>query len=328
MTIERFGHTADGREVQRVQIGSAALTAKILTMGAILQDVRLAGVPHALTLGTDSLAPYEGGASFHGSIAGPVANRIGQGKAMLDGRVLTFEPGHKGHTIHSGPTGTHHQIWEIAEATPSSVALRLSLADGLGGFPGNREITASLRVDGARLTLEITGQTDAPTFLNLANHSYWNLDGAGTTSGHTLEVAADEVLETDETVLPTGRLLAVEGTHFDFRTPRPLPNSAEARLDTNFCLARARRNLSFAARLTGASGIAMTMETTEPGLQVYDGHPLSGPGRDGAHHIAYGGVALEAQCWPDAPNQPSFPSIRLAPGETYHQVTRFTFAAR
>lgn len=328
MTIEDFGTLEDGRTVERITLTTGRLTVRILTLGAILQDVRLTGVPYSLTLGREEAAPYAGPLATFGGLIGPVANRIAGGEAEIDGEAFRFDKNQAGrHTLHSGGAGTHYRLWALEEASDDQATLSLDLPEGEGGFPGNRRITARYSVEGAALTLDITGATDRPTFLNLANHSYWNLEGGGTTGGHTLRIAADGVLEIDDDILPTGRVMDVDGTRFDFREAKPLPCSDTARLDHNFCLADARRPLSFAAELRGRNGIAMTMETTEPGLQVYDGMGLGGPARAGGELAPFGAVALEAQFWPDAPHHPAFPSIRLDPGDTWQQVTRWTFRA-
>ena len=215
----------------------------------------------------------------------------------------------------------------IAEAEADRAVLRLDLPDGLGGFPGNRRIEAEFTLDGAAtLTLRLRAQTDADTLINLANHSYWNLDGSDSIAGHTLRVAADRYLPVDERTVPTGAIADVSDGPFDLRKGRVL--EARAIYDTNLCLTDAARALTEVAELTGRSGLRMTLATTEPGLQVYDmGHTDSGTfvGHSGAPYRPFAGLALEAQGWPDAPNHPTFPPVLLRAGARSEQVTQLRF---
>ncbi len=323
-----FGTTHAGSEVDRLTIGDGTLTANILTLGATLQDLRLSGVPHSLTLGGDDIAAYQGPMAYFGAIVGPVANRITHASAVIDGQRHHFAANEAGNTLHGGPTGTHALIWEPVEQTETSATLRLSLPDGLGGFPGRRIVLASFAIlPGAVLQLHLSATTDLPTWMNLANHSYWNLDGTETTEGHRLQIDADRYLPVDAALLPTG-VAEVEGTAYDFGTPRPVGAGQPNRYDNTICLSDARLPMRKVARLTGASGLAMTVETTEPGLQIYDGIRIdTAPftGHSGRPYIAQSGFAIEAQGWPDALNHKDFPSIRLDPGETYEQITRWRF---
>lgn len=307
MTCESFGTLADGRPVERLTIAAGDLTVRILTFGAALQDLRLAGVAHPLTLGSDDLADYQGPMRYAGTIVGPVANRIAGASAEIDGRRHHFEANDGRNTLHGGRTGTQGRVWEVLRHGSAELALGLTLDDGEGGFPGNRRITARFVAEApARLTLTLAAETDAPTLVNLANHSYWRLGGPG--APQELRSPAERYLPTGAENLPTGEIAPVESTRFDFRTPRRVGGQG---YDHCLCLARARRPLTRAAELAGG-GLRMAMETTEPGLQVFDGH-------------AEGWVALEAQGWPDAPNRPEFPSILLRPGTRYEQVTRWRF---
>lgn len=328
--VTDFGTTAAGDPVQRVVIGAGDLSAAILTRGAVLQDVRLAGRPHTLTAGSADLAAYEGDMAYCGAIVGPVANRIAQARAQIDGTDHHFEPNFRGkHTLHGGATGPHAMIWDLAEVAPDRVTLTLTLPDGRGGFPGTRRITAHVRAEApATLTLTLDATTDAPTLLNLANHSFWRLSDAPTMAGHTLAIHADRYTPVDAELIPTGAAAPVEGTRFDFRAGRPLTDGGDGLIDHNFCLADARGPLRPACTLTAPDGLRLEMSTTEPGLQVFDGHTLDlphWPTQDGGHWQAHAAIALEAQFWPDAPNQPGFPSILLTPGAPWQQVTRWRF---
>jgi len=317
-----FGTTAAGQDVDLVTLRAGELTARLISFGAALQDLRLAGVDHGLTLGADDVASYEGPMRYHGKIVGPVANRTSGAQAPIAGRMHRFEANQAGrHTLHSGAAGLHARIWEIREAGPAHVVFATALPEGEGGFPGNREVTARFDVaPPATLRLTLRATTDAPTLMNLANHSYWNLDGTDRWDGHALRIAADRVLPTTAEYIPTGALADVAGGPLDFRRAQTITVGAPP-LDNNFCLSMEDEALREVLWLTGQSGVSMTMATTAPGLQVYDGRDGRRPGRG-----PYEGLAIEAQRWPDAPANPAFPGIELQPDETFSQVTEWRFA--
>ncbi|WP_145108939.1 aldose epimerase family protein [Cereibacter sediminicola] len=327
MTITRFGTAPDGRAVQRITLQAGDLRVALLDLGAILQDVRLAGIDWPLTAGATELAAYLGPLRWFGAIVGPVANRIGGASARIDGRDLRFAPNEGPNLLHSGPQGLHGRLWQVIEAGPSSARLRLDLADGIDGFPGNRRIEAEFALTPpATLRLVLTAVSDAPTLMNLANHSYWTLDPEPGIGGQHLRVAAEHWLPSADG-LPTGEIRAAEGA-FDLRAGRPLGPAEE--IDHNFCLAAGPRALAEGARLTGRSGVSLTLATTAPGLQVYTGRDIDS-GAHAGHHgrplRSFDAIALEPQLWPDAPNHPAFPSIDLRPGALFRQETRFSFSA-
>lgn len=326
-----FGTTAAGDTVHRLMLGTGDLSVALLTHGAVMQDVRLAGVGHSLTIGSPDLAAYESKMASCGAVMGPVVNRVTGGTFTLDGTTYELDRNFRDtHTIHGGSAAFHRRVWDIADQGPDHAELRLDLPDGDGGFPGNRTVTARFELmPPTTIRMTLTATTDAPTPLNLANHSYWRLDDAPTVAGHVLQVAADRYTprNNDEELLPTGEIADVTGTRFDFRQGRTLVDGADGLYDNNLCLSDARGPLRPVAWLTGQSGLRMEMATTEPGLQVFDGHILGLPfmGNDGAEYVPYAGVALEAQFWPDAMTHPAFPDIVLRPGETWEQVTEWRF---
>ncbi|MEO6298990.1 MAG: galactose mutarotase, partial [Paracoccaceae bacterium] len=241
--------------------------------------------------------------------------------AYIGDKLHEFEPNQSGHhTLHSGSAGTQHKVWTLGAVSDTSVTLTIVLPNNEGGFPGNRHVSATFSLNGAILRLEITATTDALTLFNAANHSYWNLDGTPTWVGHSLRVAADTYLPTTEDFTPTGEVADVTGTHFDLREMRPITPETDA-FDTNFCLSHEREVPRDVLWLKGTSGLILTIATSEPGIQVYDGRSAIRPGK-----TAYEGLAFEAQNWPDAPNHEDFPSIELSPGETYSQITEWKFS--
>lgn len=313
-----------------VTLSTGSLSATILTRGAILQDLRLAGVPHALTVGSPDAAAYTDPLRYFGAVVGPVANRIAQGTARLGDRVHRFDRNdHDTHTLHGGNAGTHAQSWDIDLVRPDRVCLTLALPDGAGGFPGNRTLAAEYALTGPdTLVLTLTAATDADSWLNLAPHALWNLDGSPDLTGHSLRIAADHYLPTDARAMVTGAIAPVADTPFDFRTPRAIGPGTMPRLDHNFCLAAARRAPVQVLTLTGAGGLALDLATSETGIQVYDAAGFDGgAARDHAGRAigAFCGLALEPQGWPDAPNRPAFPSVRVAAGTAIRQITRWQF---
>jgi len=328
--VSMFGILRDGQSVHRITIGTEKLTVSFLTLGAILHDVRLAGVDHSLTLGSDDLAAYEGPMEYYGALVGPVANRIADATAPIGGKPFRFTPNEDGvTTLHGGPTGTHAQVWTIADHGDDFVVLHLKLNDGLGGFPGERDIKVRYSVAGQSLTMDINATTDRPTALNLANHSYWNLNGTADTAGHKLYVLADRYTPVDDRKIPIG-IADVANTPFDYRVARPIGTQSTDRIDHNLCLDGGKTDLRKVAELTTTSGVKMTLETTEPGLQVYDaenGDTLDFAGYLGAPYGHFSGIAMESQGYPDAPNHADFPSIEIDETAPYKQTTRWTFSA-
>jgi aldose 1-epimerase len=328
--IDPFGYTADSRRIHVVTLRNDVIVARVLTLGGILQDLRLTGIGHALTLGSPDPQAYLGPLGYFGAIIGPVANRIGGAEAEIAGARRRFPANQAGrHTLHSGPGGSHAQLWRIETAAPHRLRLELDLPDGLGGFPGHRRIAAEYALNGAALDLTIQADTDAPTLMNLAHHPYWNLDGRADWSGHRLAVSADRFLPTTPEHLPTGEVRDVTGTPYDLRGGQVLTRDGTVALDHNYCLSASRRPLTPAVRLTGASGLSLEVQTTEPGVQIYTAGglaPVACPTHDGIAYGPHAGIAIEPQSWPDAPNHPAFPSIRLDPGQVYRQQTRYLFS--
>jgi aldose 1-epimerase len=313
--------------VRAVTLASPELSVTLLTWGAALNDVRLAGIGHALTLGGGRIEGYAGPMGYFGTLVGPVANRISGARAVIAGTEHLFEANEGPTLLHSGASGIHARHWAIVDADARSVRLRLVLEDATGGFPGRRVLTSEFSVDGPVLTMRLSAETDAPSLMNLAQHGYWNLDGTPTVAGHLLRIAADRYLPVTDALLPTGEVRPVSGA-FDLRGGRVLDLTEG--FDHNFCLAEAPRALTEVAELTGTSGVTLRLATTEPGLQVYDGARLESQpfaGHEGRSYGPFAGIALEPQRWPDAPHQSGFPPITLAPGETYRQETRWSFAA-
>ena len=247
-----------------------------------------------------------------GKVIGRYANRIAHGRFTLDGTTYTLATNENGNTLHGGPDGFSKRTWDLTRATDDVVEFTLVSPAGDQGFPGalTVHVTYTLDDDDA-LHIDYRATTDAPTVINLTNHVYFNLTGdpSKPIDAHELEIPASAYTAVDDAGIPTGTLVPVAGTDRDFRTARPIGSTP---YDTNFELDGCTGALQFAARLTEAgSGRCIVVETTQPGLQLFSGHP--------------GAVAIETQHFADAPNHPNFPNTTLYPSEIFHSTTIYRF---
>ena len=315
-----FGLLPNGRKVEEVTLSAGLLSVSILTYGAILRDARFDGVPFGITLGHETLGPYLDHSIYTGAIVGPVANRIRNARVRIAGVDLSLEANEGPHTLHSGSSGLHAALWSIRELTPRTVVLKVELADGHGGLPGQRVIEAAYEVVApSTLRLQLRAISDRPTPFNIANHSYWRLGPGDDWSGTSMQVSADHVLSTSSNKLPTGECRIVDGTPYDLRTAVHLRPGSPA-LDHTYCLRKGRPLDVPVARLVGPNGVSLALCTDAPGLHLFDGRYGALPGR------AYPGLALEAQMWPDALNHSHFPNIVYSREQTFRQTTSWTFA--
>ncbi len=323
--IETWGETQSGEQVLRAKITGGDLTAHVLSFGAALQDLRLAGHDSSLVLGYPELTPYLSNPHYLGSIVGRYANRIKNGRTILGGREIQLDRNALGHHLHGGTNGTAHRNWRIMEHDESKVTLGDVLPDGHMGFPGRLSVWVTYEVTHAQqLRVSIRAQSDAETLCNFTSHNYYNLDGSADIRHHLLQLNADHYLASDATGIPLGGPVHVSGTRFDFRAPTPLGDGSNClELDHNFCLHDARRTLTRIGMLRSQrSGLCAEFWSTEPGFQVYSGSGIKGD----AMHNPFAGIALEPQIWPDSPNNPDFPSARLMPGEVYQNDFMLAFS--
>lgn len=334
MTVREFGRTQTGEAVSRISIGGGGLTANVITWGAAVQDLRLEGHASSLVLGFDSFEPYPAHSPYFGVIAGRFANRIRDGRFSIGGTVYQAEKNFLGkHVLHGGTGGVGTRNWSLRDHGADHVTLACTAEDGDMGFPGNLAITCTYRLlETGRLVVELRAQTDKPTLCNLAHHSYFNLDNGGRSDilAHRIQIFADAYLPVDDELIPTGHVVPVDGTDYDFRSLRSIggANRQPSAYDHNFCIAPARGPMRKAAFLQGASsGVEMEVWTSEPGVQFYDGVNVGRqvPGLEGVVYGPHAGLCLEPQVWPDAPNRSYFPQAQLNPGETYFQETEYRF---
>lgn len=335
MPIKTFGTLADGSVVHQAVLSAGDLTLDVIGLGAAIRDMVLKtpSGPVPLVLGLETLDDYLNHSPSMGIVAGRFANRIAGGRFSLDGQSYQLPLNEKGKThLHGGgKTGFGNRAWTVIDDSPTSVTFRLISPDRDQGYPGNMETTVSYSLEeDNQVTIELVAVSDAPTIVNLATHSYFNLDGSGSILDHTLEIPAFAYLPVDGDLIPTGEIAPVAGTPFDFRRERPVAYRVDGELvgyDHNFCVDRVRApHPRRMAKLTGPKhGITLEILSTEPGVQLYDGQGLNVPvtGTHGRRFDVRTGLALEPQIFPDTPNQPDFGSAVLRPGEVYRQITQY-----
>ncbi|MEV6237651.1 aldose epimerase family protein [Lentzea sp. NPDC051838] len=342
---ELFGRLGDTDVHRYVLAWPGGITVRILDLGGVIQSLEAPdrnGVRANVVLGFSSLDEYVAnnrpGAArvFLGAVIGRYANRIADGTFALDGVVHRLPRNNGPNTLHGGPAGFDTRVWSATELhEPDSIGLRLELVSpaGDGGFPGTVTAQVTYRLDTHnRLSITYHATTDAPTVLNLTNHTYWNLagEGSGDVLRHSLMINASRYCRVNSALIPLGDPVPVDSTPFDFRLPTTIGariNHPHAQLriaggyDHNWVLDEAG---PFAAQACDAtSGRLLTMHTTEPGLQFYSGNFLTEDlvGTGGRPYHRGAGFALEAQHFPNSPNRPDFPSTVLRPGQVYHQET-------
>ncbi len=346
-----YGVAPDGRAVDRYTLEAGPVRVRAATYGGHLTEVTLpdrAGVPADVVLGYDDLAGYEADTAYFGALVGRYANRIAKGRFTLDGKTYQLATNNGPNALHGGVVGFDRVVWDaepFTEGAAAGVVLRHASPAGDQGYPGALDVRVTYTLADGALAIDYHATSDAPTPVNLTQHTYWNLAGhaAGSIEGHELTLAAQRFTPVDETLIPTGERRAVDGTPFDFLSPHAVgarigADDAQLRIgggyDHNFVLGDAPvgdapRDLAFAARVyEPRSGRVLEVHTTEPGLQFYSGNmiPDGLPGKAGAHYGRRGGLALETQHFPDSPNQPAFPSTILRPGAVYASRTVYRFS--
>jgi aldose 1-epimerase len=322
---ERAGATADGTPIHRWTLERAGTRVRVLTYGGIVQSVELPdrhGRTANVVLGFADATDYQRfRGPYFGALIGRYANRIAGGSFTLDGRTYRLARNNGPNSLHGGEYGFDRRVWD---AEPAAHGVRLSRVspDGEEGFPGRLEVSATYTLDArGALRIEYRAVTDAPTPVNLTNHTYWNLGGAGrgSAAGHELRLAAGRMTPVDADSVPTGELSPVGGTRFDFRGGRPVGVG----YDHNYVLDVLEEGAPTAELYDPESGRVLTVTTTEPGMQLYTGDHF-----DGEPYGPGDGIALETQHFPDSPNRPEFPDTVLRPGEVYVSATTYGFGVR
>jgi aldose 1-epimerase len=340
-----FGTMPDGKPVEQFTLTNAnGIELKAIGYGGIITSLRVpdrAGKLDDVVLGFDRLENYLQDHPFFGAIIGRYGNRIAKAQFTLAGQTYKLAANNGPNHLHGGVKGFDKVMWDVAPVSGSNaLAFTRTSADGEEGYPGNLRVRVTYTLtDKNELVVEYTATTDKPTPVNLTQHSYFNLAGqaSGDILGHQLMLNADRYTPVDGTLIPTGELAPVAGTPFDFRKPTAIGariNGSHPQLkagggyDHNWVLNRQGSGLQLAARVVEPkTGRTLDIATTEPGIQFYSGNFLDGKltGKAGAVYRHRTGFCLETQHFPDSPNQPTFPSTILKPGEEYRTRTVFTF---
>jgi aldose 1-epimerase len=342
--VAPFGETPDGHRAALFTLQNENIRVRITDYGGRIVSIEApdrAGRHDHVLLGFDDVADYVSAKGAFGAVLGRNANRIAGGRFTLDGRSYELSKNEGDSTLHGGKVGFDKVFWRLDRHDATRLILTFVSPDGDQGFPGELTVEAAYWLKGHALCLELKAHTTRATPVSLSAHPYFNLAGltAGDVLDHEITIAADVFLPTDEKQIPTGEIRAVDDTVFDFRTPTTAASRirrAERQLrygkgyDHYFVLGKTRNGTPrFAARARHPqSGRVLEIYTTHPGTQFYTGNNLNGSaiGRGGAYRQSYG-LAFEPQGFPDAPNQPTFPTTVLRPGANYREVIEYHFTA-
>ena len=349
ITKEAFGAPGDSITADLYTLTNAnGMVVQITNYGGIItkwmvpdRDGNMADV----VLGFDSLSRYVAGHPFFGALVGRYGNRIAGGEFTIDGTTYSLAKNNGPNHLHGGPIGFDKQVWkaeEIKDGETVGLKLTHTSPDMDQGFPGKLDVTVTYTFNNdGELKIDYEATTDKPTIVNLTNHCYFNLTGMKRdVLDHVVKINADSLVAVDETLIPTGKLMSVTGTAFDFREPTPIgqriddENDEQIKMgggyDHCWVIDRVGNNLALAATVyEPTSGRVLEVSTTEPGVQFYTGNFLNG--NVSGKGVTYGkrmGFCLETEHFPDSPNQPQFPSVTLRPGETYSTTTVFKMGVR
>ena len=343
-----FGQTKDGTPVTLFTLrNNNGAEAGICNYGGLVIFLKVPdrnGHFDDVVLGYDNLADYIKDSPYFGAMIGRYGNRIAKGKFTLDGKEYTLAVNNGPNALHGGLKGFDKVVWEprvMATLDGPSLQLRYTSKDGEEGYPGTLTVKATYTLaEDNELKLEFTATTDKDTVLNLTQHSYFNLAGKGDILNHQVMIPADKFTPVDSTLIPTGELKPVEGTPFDFRTPTAIgarigQDDEQLKFgggyDHNWVVNKPMGQLGLMGRVyEPTTGRVLEVFSTEPGLQFYTGNFLDGKltGKGGWVYQFRNGFCMEAQHYPDSPNQPNFPSVVLKPGEVYRNTIIFKFSVQ
>ena len=343
-----FGKTTDGKAVEIYTLtNSKGVEAKITNYGAIVVSMRVPdknGKFDDVVLGYDTLDGYLKDKTYFGGIVGRYANRIAKGKFSLDGKQYTLAVNNGENHLHGGIKNFETMVWKAKSSIVkdgASLELNYFSRDGEEGYPGNMKVKVIYTLtENNELKIEYTATTDKDTVVNLTNHSYFNLAGAGSGNilNHLMQINADRFTPTDSGSIPTGELRNVKSTPFDFSVPTAIGARIEdpdeqlklgSGYDHNYVLNKNNQSLTLAAKVyEPTTGRGLEVFTTEPGVQFYSGNFLDGvKGKNGKVYQKRDAFCLETQHYPDSPNQPQFPTTVLKPAQKYTQTTIYKFSA-
>jgi aldose 1-epimerase len=341
LTQRVFGRTHEGDEILQLTLEAGQVSVQLISYGATLSSVRVPdrkGAVDEITLGFDSLEGYLNPHPYFGSTLGRVANRIARGVFTIDGKTYTLFCNDGRNHLHGGKKGFNRNVWcssGFQRDGFAGVVFSYASPDGEEGYPGNLDARVSYILNDTG-TLEVTweARTDRPTIVNLSNHAYWNLKGAGNgdIKDHLVTLSAERYLPSDAELIPTGELRDVAGTPYDFRKEKSISKDLEKAgggYDSCFVLGKLVDGWRKVGTVRETStGRGMEMFATQPGVHFYSGHMMTPmTGRGGKQFPVCGAFALETEAFPDAVNQKGFPSVILRPGETYSEKMKIRFFA-
>jgi aldose 1-epimerase len=342
ITEKPFGNYYNAPVTEYTLTNSSGMQASILNYGGTITKLIVPdrnGKLGDVVLGFESFSGYmQKKDPYMGALVGRYANRIGNAKFTMDGKTYKLAPNNFGNSLHGGNVGFDKVIWNIEKIGDSSLKLSYQSKDGEEGYPGNLNVQViyTLEADNA-LRIDYTATTDQATPVNLTNHSYFNLSAGkdSTVLDHVLKLDADKYTPVNDQLIPTGQIANVKGTPLDFTTPKAIGKdigSVKGGFDHNWILNKKGNDIQEAATVYDpGSGRYMEVLTTQPGIQFYSGNFLNGDlqvTKEGQIYIPHSGLCLETQHYPDSPNEPSFPSTILKPGETYRQITVYKFSVK
>jgi aldose 1-epimerase len=341
-----FGKTKSGDRVILYKLENKnGLQVKIMNYGATVQSLLVPdnkGQMGDIALGFDDFAPYPDKSPYFGAVVGRYGNRIAKGQFELEGKSYQLAVNNGPNSLHGGIHGFDKQIWQVKVSSqkPPSVEFSRTSPDGEENYPGTLVVVVTYTLtDKNELKIQYFAKTDKATILNLTNHTYFNLAGAGngTIEHQVLRLNADSFTPVDSTLIPTGKIENVAGTPWDFATPTPMGKNLKMAggdpvgFDYNYVLNQGGTGLRQAADVYDPfSGRTLTVSTDQPGIQFYSGNFLDGTliGKGGKLYPQYGAFCLETQHFPDSPHHPDFPSTVLRPGESYRTTTIYTFGTK
>lgn len=341
MSQRVFGRTREGDEIVQFTLEAGSVSIQVISYGATLSSVRIPdrnGKEDEVTLGFDTLEGYLNPHPYFGGTLGRVANRIGKGRFSIDGKAFSLFCNDGRNHLHGGKKGFDRATWlstGFQRDKVAGVSLSYESRDEEEGYPGNlgARVTYTLEDSGA-LEVAWEARTDRPTIVNLSNHAYWNLKGAGSGDimNHVVTLEADRYVPSDQELIPTGEIREVSGTPYDFRQPKPIGKEIDkvgGGYDSCFVLGTPVDGWRRVGMVHDPStGRGLEMFATQPGVHFYTGHMLRPiTGRAGKHFAVDGAFALETEAFPDAINQRGFPNVILRLAETYAEKMKIRFFA-
>lgn len=334
MITEKLIDKLDGKDVVELSLTSDLAEVKLLNYGCVIRDwrVKTADGMVPVILGLDDYLAHNGGLPSGGAICGRVANRIAKGRFTLNGTEYKLPLNDGANHLHGGAGGFDKLVWNYTlDHDANAVTFTLHSPDGDQGYPGNLDVTVTIRLDGSSLIYDMSAKTDAPTHVNFAQHAYYNLNGEGDVFDHVIHIPARHYTPTDAELIPTGEIASVTGTLYDFTTPTTFAATDPNRhgVDGNLVLNSNRDTSEPAAIVTSdKTGLKLQVWTKEPGLQIFNASwmDIKGNGLDGRSYVAFGGLCLEPQHYPDSANNPDWPSTIVTPDAPYHQTLRVDIA--